>query len=228
MDKLNKKISSILFDLDGTLIDSIPDISMALNNMRRHFNLKPIPLETVRNIVGKGFPTTVRKVLDLSLRPHQANRIFDIAYKITLTEYEKCIGQNTKLFPNVESTLEKLKKYNIKMAVVTNKEEAHAKMTLKHTGLDQYFDLVVGGNTTNNYKPHPDPLLYAMKTLNTLTNEVVIIGDSDSDINAAKAAKIPVIAVTYGYNHGVPIAKSNPDITIDKFDEILQVLTFKN
>ncbi len=218
------KITTILFDLDGTLIDSIPDITAALNQMRNIYKLKPVAPEVVRNIVGKGFPTTVKKILSIDLTDNEVESIFNAAYQHTLTAYSNCMGKHTTIFPDVVMTLKRLHALKIKMAIVTNKEEKHAIETIKHSGLDEYIELIVGGNTTTHYKPHPEPLRYAMNKLNAVSLETIMVGDSESDINAAKSAGIKSIAVTYGYNHGRPIEESNPDAIIHNINELLSFI----
>ena len=220
----NSKISTILFDLDGTLIDSIPDITQALNNMRKKFSLPPIKADAVRNIVGRGFPTTVKKILSIDNSEQEVETIYKEAYQITLTEYTQHMGKHTTIFPNVIDTLIDLKKQNYRTAIVTNKESKHAILTIKHLNLEPYFDLIIGGNTTNNYKPHPEPVYFAMKKLQASPENSIMIGDSKSDIQAAKAANIRSIAVTYGYNHGEPINNAQPDYIINNIGELTNLL----
>lgn len=224
MSHQSSRITTVLFDLDGTLIDSIPDITAALNQMRKIYHLEPVKQETVKDIVGKGFPTTVKKVLSLDLPANEIEKIFTDAYQHTLDAYTTCMGKYTTIFPGVIETIKSLHNLNIKMAIVTNKEETHAKETVKHTGINKYIDLIIGGNTTTHYKPHPEPLYYAMKKLGSTPLETIMVGDSESDISAAKSASVRSVAVTYGYNHGKPISQSQPNEIINSISELLHLL----
>ncbi len=212
-------INTLLFDLDGTLVDSVPDLAAALNHMRTTLNLSTVSTDVVKNIVGKGFPNTVRAILALDLPAQEVEALHDKALKLTLDAYSECHGLSTLIYPGVIETLELLQKQDYKMAVVTNKEEAHAIALLEKINLSQYFEYIIGGDSTAHYKPHPDSIFKALSELNSTSEEAIMIGDSETDIKAAQAAKIPVIAVTYGYNHGTPIQDFKPNALIDDFEQ---------
>ncbi|MDA7742092.1 phosphoglycolate phosphatase [Francisellaceae bacterium] len=213
-------INTLLFDLDGTLVDSVPDLAAALNHMRTTLNLSTVSTGVVKNIIGKGFPNTVRAILALDLPTPEVEALHAKALKLTLDAYSECHGLSTLIYPGVIETLELLQKQDYKMAVVTNKEEAHAIALLEKINLSQYFECIIGGDSTAHYKPHPDPIFKALSELNSTSEEAVMIGDSETDIKAAQAAKIPVIAVTYGYNHGTPIQNFKPNALIDDFEQL--------
>lgn len=218
MNKLH--YDTLFFDLDGTLINSVSDITYALNQMRAHFALSPICDNTTASIIGKGFPTTTQQVLELDFTPDKAHFHAKTALKLTLNHYEAAMGQHTHIYPGVIKALNYFKALQIKMAVVTNKEETHAIKTLKHLNLDHYFDCVVGGDTTPFYKPNPAPLEYAAKRLNANITTSLMIGDSANDAYCAKACNMPYILISHGYANGVDLQSLNAIAIIEHFDEL--------
>ena len=217
-------IDTLLFDLDGTLVDSVPDIAFALNTMRQKLHLPAIELETVKNIVGRGFPTTIQLILELDMTQAQAKKLHAKAFALTLQAYTENHGRHTTIYDGVLSTLTLLKKHPYKMAIVTNKEESHATALLEKIGLISYFDCIIGGDTTHHYKPHPASILEALSRLKSKPKDTIMIGDSKTDIDAAHNAAIPVVAVTYGYNHSTPISHYHPEYIIDAMDELPNLL----
>lgn len=218
-------IKNIFFDLDGTLVNTVGDITVATNAMRKHFGLKPISEDVIANIVGKGYPTTVRKVLALDFDDKQyVESIADEGVKIVSQTYKSLNSANSKVYPNVPETLEFLKSKNIKMAVVTNKHEDDAIQSLTHLGLVDYFEIIIGGDTTPSYKPYPEPLLFAMNKLNAKAEESLMIGDSMNDFLCAKEANVKTIMVSYGYHNGVNLKALNSFAYIDDFAEIKSLI----
>ena len=133
-------IKNIFFDLDGTLIDSAGDITASVNTMRHNYNLEPVTKEIVANVIGKGYPNTVRKMLAINFDSEYIETIVDEAIQIVTSAYKEQNSANTIVYNGVRDTLEYYKQKNIMMAVVTNKTEDAAKDTLKHLCLDKYFD----------------------------------------------------------------------------------------
>ncbi len=218
------KFNYLFFDLDGTLIDSVTDIAYALNQMRHYFSLADISPHAVSNIVGKGFPTTVRKVLELDLDATQVEQYASKALSLTLDAYEKNLGKHTTIYAGVTDVLQFAQVKGIKMAVVTNKEVKHATKTLKALKLIDYFNLVVGGDSTQHYKPHPAPLRYAMEVLKADKDTSLMIGDSDNDYLCAQKCNIPCILTTEGYNQGVDFTSLKPYAIINQFIELKDYL----
>lgn len=212
--------NTLFFDLDGTLINSVNDITYALNKMRAHFALAPICDQTTASIIGRGFPTTTQKVLSLDLAPDKVATYANDALKLTLDYYEEAMGQHTHIYPGVINALTHFKELKIKMAVVTNKEEAHAIKTLEHLGLSQYFDCVIGGDTTPFYKPNPAPLEHAARMLNADITTSLMIGDSANDAYCAEAYNMPYILISHGYANGVNLHSLNALAVIKHFDEL--------
>lgn len=216
-------INNIFFDLDGTLIDSVPDITMALNAMRNHYALAPISIETVSQIIGKGFPTTVRKVLGLDLTNDHIERIANDAIQKTKEAYAQYSGQRTKLYDGVIDTLQQLYQSGIKMAIVTNKEHKDALKVLGQCGLSEFFETVIGGDSTTNYKPHPQPLIEAMSQLNARKDESIMVGDSRNDFECANAANIRCVMVDYGYANGENVKEYDAYKCISQFNQLTSI-----
>lgn len=217
--------NTILFDLDGTLVDSILDIKHSIDTMLLRYNLPEIELVDLRNIIGRGFPTTVKESLDLFISdPKRARLLKEDAIKITLNAYSENHGKHTQIYPHVRKTLDHLKLSQFKMAVVTNKEEKHALSLLKHLDLLKYFPVVVGGDSTPYYKPHKAPIEKALSLLKSSKNSAIMIGDSHTDIQAAKNANIQAICVNYGYAGNIPLEEK----TIECFSNLIKLIEFRS
>lgn len=214
-------IKNIFFDLDGTLVNTVGDLTVATNTMRKHFGLKPISENVLANIIGKGYPTTVRKVLALDFDDKDyIESIADEGVKIVSQTYKTLNSANSRVYPNVVETLDFLKEQNIKMAIVTNKHEEDAIQSLTHLGLIDYFEVIVGGDTTTSYKPYPEPLLFAMDKLKAKAEESLMVGDSMNDFLCAKKANVKIIMVSYGYHNGVNLKALGSFAYIDNFAEL--------
>lgn len=219
MNDRHKPIRNIFFDLDGTLINSLTDIAAALNQMRGHFNLAPVDNKKVAEFIGPGFPSTIKKVLhDLDQETTVEN--IDHALKLTREFYAQNLGNNTHVYPGVIETLTQLKTQGVKLAVVTNAEERHAIKLLNKLNLLDFFEVIVGGNTTAFYKPNPEPLQYAMEQLAASKDNSVMVGDSESDYLCAKAVAVPCVFVTHGYHYGFDFDTHQPHAVIDRFEQL--------
>jgi phosphoglycolate phosphatase len=209
----------LLFDLDGTLINSIPDLANSVNFMLKKLNKKTYDIDTISKWVGNGATVLVKRALSGSVEIKNIDeKEFKKAYEIFMNHYSKNVCINTHLYPQVKETLKKLPH---KKAIITNKPYKFIKPILQKLDIDM-FDLILGADSLDEKKPSPKPLLYAMEKLNE--KEAIMIGDSKNDILAAKNAGIKSIALTYGYNHGEDILKYNPDFVFDKFSDILKVI----
>ncbi|AXA33718.1 HAD-IA family hydrolase [Francisella adeliensis] len=218
-------IKNIFFDLDGTLVNTVGDLTVATNTMRKHFGLAPVSEEVLVNIIGKGYPTTVRKVLALDFDDNDyIESIADEGVKIVSQTYKTLNSSNSKIYPSVVDTLNYLKSKNIKMAVVTNKHEEDAIQSLTHLDLIDYFELIVGGDTTSSYKPYAEPLLFTMEKLNAKADESLMIGDSENDFLCAKDANVKSVMVSYGYHNGVDIKSLDSFAYIDNFAKLKQII----
>ena len=138
--------------------------------------------------------------------------------------YHENLALHSELYEHVEHTLEALQSANIPMACITNKPEQFTEVLLESINIASYFSLVVSGDTLSTKKPHPGPLLHAAQEFGLNIDECLMVGDSRSDIDAAHQAGCPVVALSYGYNHGEDIRLHNPTITIDSIEELLPLL----
>ena len=215
----------IIFDMDGTLIDSAPSLAFAINHMLKELNREPVSLTRVREFIGKGSEILVKRALlnrvdidNISINEEE----FKNAHKILLDFYGKNLNAKTTLFENTKETLEELQK-EYKIALVTNKPHQFVSEILEHFNIDKYFDYTLGASDKIAKKPAPDMLLETCKYFSIEPNNAVMIGDSNNDILAAKSANIDTIAVTYGYSNE-DISTLNPTLIVDNLLEIPKVL----
>ena len=215
---------AIFFDLDGTIIDSIGDLTVAITKMLIDLEHPEPELETVKSWVGNGVPRLVKRALTLTMEGEPEPALFNRARPLFDKHYQANLAGYSELYDSVEITLQQLTKANIPLVCITNKDTRFTEPLLKNLGVDHYFKAIIGGDALPQKKPEPEPLFFAAKQCNVAINECLMVGDSRSDIQAARAAGCPVVAVTYGYNHGEDIRLSNPDITIDTMDQLLPLL----
>jgi phosphoglycolate phosphatase len=216
----------LLFDLDGTLIDSAKDLALSINYMLSEINRDKFSDEIIDSWVGNGAATLVKRALSGSVEVDENldAKIFENALEIFLTYYKNNLCVATVMYPNVKTTLKILKDSGYKLAIITNKPSEFIKPILEKLEIYDMFSLCIGGDSLSQRKPHPMPLLHICKELGLHVEKSIMIGDSKNDILAAQAANIQSIAVSYGYNYGEDIRVYNPDITVDDFADILKVL----
>lgn len=214
-----------LFDLDGTLVDSAPDLTGAVDQMLEHLGRTPAGIDKVRNWVGNGSGILVRRALagktDWEPPTPRDDALYKDAMAIFYHAYSQMNGRHAVVFDGVTECLEHLKSLGCRMAVVTNKPDQFVAPLLRQTGLDQYFELWVGGDTLPVKKPDPAPLLHAMEQLGGSRGTSVMVGDSTADVTAAQAAGIPCVAVRYGYNFGGSVDSLGADAVVDSLAELL-------
>ncbi len=192
-----KNIQAVLFDLDGTLIDSAPDLGAAANKMRRDRGLAPLPQERYRPLVGIGARGMIGEALGMG--PEHPD--FSALREEFFTNYEACMTEQTQAFAGVASLVETLRARGLQWAVVTNKSERFALPLTRAMPLFATVGTVVGGDTTAHAKPHPAPLLEAAQRLARAPSQCLYVGDDERDIVAGLAAGMATVAVSYGY-HG--------------------------
>jgi phosphoglycolate phosphatase len=185
---------AVLVDLDGTLVDSAPDIVAAAGRLLRALGAPPLSPDTVTGFIGNGVPTLVRRVLAAAGLPPSARALalFD-------RHYAETNGRASRVFPGVLEGLAALRAAGYQLGCVTNKPQAAAAALLSSSGLTPFFDIVVGGDATAHMKPHAAPLLHACRLLGADTARSVLVGDSHVDVAAARAAPMPAYIVRYGY-----------------------------
>jgi len=221
-----ERTDTILFDLDGTLIDSVPDLALAINAMLEESGREPFDEATIRGWVGNGSAMLVRRALagNREAEPAPDEELFARAHARFLEHYSRVLAQATRAYPGVRETLAELKGRGYTMAIVTNKPGQFVAPILERLDLAEYFDLSVGGEDLPVKKPDPAPLLHACQRLGCGKEAAVMVGDSSNDILAAQRAGIDSIGVSYGYNYDTPIEALAPDATVERFDELLKIL----
>ena len=213
--------SAVLLDLDGTLLNTIPDLTIAVNAMRADLEQAPLPLETVATYVGKG----VRQLIVRSLQGDGIDpnhELVEHCRTLFNQHYHPVNGLHATLYPGVIEGLEAFKRLGLKLAVVTNKPTEFTLPLLKRCALASYFDEVVCGDTCAQHKPHPMPLLHACTLLQVKPGQAVMIGDSVNDAQAAQAAGMTMLAVPYGYNEGLDVQNLKVDDIVMTIDAAAQ------
>ena len=210
----------VMFDLDGTLIDSVPELADATDQMLLQLGRAPAGINKVRNWVGNGAPVLVRRALAGGY-DHQAISAEQEAeaLAIFMQAYGEVDSQTT-VYPGALECLSSLHKLGIKMAMVTNKPEEFLPNLLADIDMAQYFEWVVGGDTFPQKKPDPAGLLWVMQQAGVAAEECLFVGDSKNDVHAAHAAQVACVAVTYGYNYGEPISSESPALVVDDLREL--------
>ncbi|HKP11368.1 MAG TPA: HAD family hydrolase [Blastocatellia bacterium] len=218
------KANLLLFDLDGTLIDSLGDLAATINLMLRDLDRPPLSAEQVAAFIGNGIPTTVHRAL-VATHPGEEppdKALHDLAIETVHRHYATQMLNTTRLFPNVVETLEHFR--GKKMGVVTSKEARFTEFILDHFGIAKYFGAIVGGDTTPARKPDPRPVLEALRVLDGPATEAVMIGDSEIDVIAGRSAGAQTCAVTFGYRSAEQLRVTEPDAMVGRFAELREVI----
>ena len=210
----------ILFDLDGTLVDSVPDIGNAANLMLTALDMPNHSDQLLQSWVGNGTPQLVKRALTGSLDEEPQEQLFNRALGLFQETYAEHIFERSRLYPGVFQTLGRFASVGIDMACVTNKPTRHTGLLLEKSGIAHFFSCTVAGDTLAQRKPEPEQLLHAAALLGLKPDQCVMVGDSQNDIVAAKAAGMPVLCLTYGYNQGQDLSASQPDVLVDTFGEL--------
>lgn len=218
---------AVFFDLDGTLVDSVPDLAAAVDGMLVDLGYAPAGVDKVRLWVGNGARMLVlraiadaQSIAENAVPPAQ----LDTAHQGFLTHYQRTSGQHSCLYAGVKDALASLQQMGVTLVVITNKPAQFTPTVLAEQGIDGFFSLVISGDTLAERKPHPAQLLHAMSQLELDATECVMVGDSRNDIEAAVAAGVPSICVTYGYNHGDDVRGLPADGFTDDFSEIVSMI----
>jgi phosphoglycolate phosphatase len=206
--------TTIVFDLDGTLVDTAPDLTQALNYALARAGHPPVSAETVRSLVGMGAQVMIEEGL------RRAGVTADLKAMLGdfLVHYEANIARESRPFPGAVAALERLRGGGAQLAVCTNKREVLSRRLLQELDLDRYFSAIAGRDTFAVAKPDPGHLLGTIRLAGGDPSRAVMIGDSDIDVRAAKAAKVPVVLVSFGYCGPPP--SLTPELVIDHFDQL--------
>lgn len=210
------RLASVTLDLDGTLLDTVPDLSAAANMMLRELGLPERDEAEVRHFVGSGIPVLVARCIGIESRPDAA--LLAGAVAVFRRHYAVTNGRQAAVYPGVISGLESFRRMGLKLACITNKAAAFTEPLIAMMGLADYFDLTVSGDTLPEKKPHPRPLLYACEQLGVAPSYNLHIGDSHNDATAARAAGCRVFCVPYGYNEGTDVRELDCDAIVSTLE----------
>lgn len=208
-------IKLILFDLDGTLVDTVQDITDSLNYALKPSGTKSLTIGDTMEMVGEGISRLIEKAL-----PAEKGHLKDKVTKRFLEYYSGHLTDKSREYPHVKETLENLTGF--KKAVISNKREDLSKRLLEELGLAVYFDLIIGSDTAGERKPSAIPVLYIISKLGVSPEESIIVGDSNFDVEAGKKAGVKTVAVTYGYRHRELL--TGADYIIDDIRELVPLL----
>ncbi len=219
-------VRAVLFDLDGTLLDTAADIASALNRALAEQQSPPLPLEQVRNMIGRGAPVLVQRVIArLPARPWPVDPVLLLQrFYFHHDQIHESHEHQARAYPGVEAGLEALHTGGLRLGVVTNKARYAAAALLVQLGLSRWIEVVVGGDTAEQRKPHPQPLLHACQQLQIEPVDTLMVGDSATDVAAARAAGIRIVCVPYGYNEGADPRTLACDAFIDSVEDLPQLL----
>ncbi|WP_313033085.1 phosphoglycolate phosphatase [Massilia alkalitolerans] len=221
-------IRAAIIDLDGTMLDTVPDFEAALNGMRADLGLAPITQATIKPLVGKGSEKLVRDALLLDWDAARVDAVFDEALAGYQRHYLAINGERATLFEDVIEGLQAMREQGLRLVCVTNKPIAFTLPLLDQKGLAPYFERVFGGDSFEKKKPDPMPMLGACAALDLPPSQVVAIGDSSNDAESARAAGCFVLTVPYGYNHGRPIQEINSDGIVSSLLEAAEQISAHN
>ena len=211
-------LDAAIVDLDGTMIDTVPDFELALAGALADLGYPPVGRAFIGRTVGKGSEHLLRCTLSEAGAPAD---LYERAWDSYQRHYLAINGQRSVVFPGVVEGLQRLRASGLRLACLTNKPTAFALPLLAAKGLSGYFEHVFGGDAFARKKPDPLPLLKTCEALGTLPARTLMVGDSSNDAEAARAAGCPVVLMTYGYNHGEPVADARPDALLDRLDELV-------
>lgn len=192
----------LLFDLDGTLVDSVPDLHLSLNYMLNDLGINQVSQDYVRQWVGNGAAKLIERTLQFSAGQPPESELHEKAMRLFFKYYQENLDVGTQVFPGARQLLNGLQDARIQCACITNKPRCFTEPLLSKLHLDQYFQVLVCGDDLPEKKPHPMPLLHALAALQVQAEDGFMVGDSSSDLSAAQQAGIRAILVTYGYNQG--------------------------
>jgi phosphoglycolate phosphatase len=213
-------VKMVMLDLDGTMIDTGRDIANCANRALRDLGRPEQPMERVLTWIGNGVPRLVKRALTGEMWNEPDEALFERALASFQRHYAAAFSEHSRPFPGVVETLERLVAAGFSLACITNKAEAFTAPLLKGLDLQKFFTLVLSGDSLPKQKPDPMPLLRACRHFGITPDHGVLVGDSSNDVRAARAAGMPVICVTYGYNHGKDIRDSSPDAVMDSLTEL--------
>jgi len=214
----------VLIDVDGTLVDSVPDLAFCVDSMMKSLGREVCGEDSVRLWVGNGVERLVKRALTGAMEEEPEAEDFARAMPVFLDLYDDNVSKRSKLYPGVREGLDYLKSANYKIGCVTNKAAQFTLPLLKDLAIHDDFGIIICGDTLAQKKPDPLPLLHAAEFFQVDASRALMIGDSISDVKAARAAGFGIICMSYGYNHGEDIRQYHPDAVIDSMLELSDLL----
>lgn len=218
-------VKAVMIDLDGTMLDTVTDLAVAVNLMLKELGGPPLQEEQVRDFVGKGIPNLVERALACALGAVPGAASFEQALPLYFDCYERVNGKHTIVYPGVREGLDALRAMGFPLACVTNKSERFTLPLLRQMQFADYFAVVVAGDTLPKKKPDPLPLIHACERLAIQPRDMLMIGDSLNDTIAARAAGCPVFCVPYGYNEGMAVRDLDVDAIVETLFEATKLIT---
>jgi phosphoglycolate phosphatase len=207
-------IEAVVIDLDGTLLDTAPDLAEAANRMLAELQLPAIEENLIKTYIGNGVSRLIKRVLTRSMDGEPDAALFELAQPIYEKHYQEVVSLNSRPFPGVVEGMEAMKQAGYHLACITNKAAKFTIPLLKDTGLHHYFELILSGDSLPKRKPDPLPLLHACEVFKVKPEEMLLIGDSLNDTQAARAAGCHVFCVPYGYNRGGDVRDLDLDAVV--------------
>ncbi|MEX0951212.1 MAG: phosphoglycolate phosphatase [Gammaproteobacteria bacterium] len=218
----------LLFDLDGTLVDSVPDLAAAIDIMQTELGLPTRGIDKVRHWVGNGMDRLVKRALTDAMDAEPDADLYARASEIFTTAYAENACVHSRLYAGVASTLAQLHTAGYRLGCITNKRARFTEIVLAEMQIADYFSIVISGDSLPLRKPDPLPLHHAMNTLEFTPPTTLMIGDSMSDLHAANAAGVDAIAVSYGYHQDQDLTTASPLAIIDEFTSLAGILLMTN
>ncbi len=214
----------ILFDLDGTLVDSLPDLALSIDQTMVALGLPQPGEAAVGGWLGDGVAALVKRALTNGIDAEPDSDLFDRAMPMFMQHYTANNGRVARPYPNALQLLQALRGDGRQLGCVTNKPQAFTEPLLQKLGLHAFLDCVVSGDQVARKKPHPDLLLTACRSTGVATSAAFVVGDSRNDVQAARAAGMPVVCASYGYNQDEDIRNARPDALVDDLCEVAALL----
>ena len=217
-------IKAVVIDLDGTLLNTAPDLAKAAELMMAELGLPAVPMETIKTYIGNGVSRLVKRVLTGDMQAEPDAALFEKAIAIYHKHYGEHVADLSRPFDGVVEGLQAMKAAGYRVACITNKAEQFTVPLLLATHLHGYFDMILSGDTLPKKKPDPLPLLHACERFGIQPNELLLIGDSLNDTQAARAAGCHVFCVPYGYNRGRPVTELDLDAVVPSLFEASKLI----
>ncbi len=214
----------VLIDVDGTLVDSVPDLAFCVDEMLKQLDMPTRGEASVRHWVGNGVERLVKRGLINELNGEPDEALYNKALPIFRELYAENTSVRSCLYDGVPEAMEFLKSTGVKIGCVTNKASEFTLPILKDLGISDYFETILCGDQVERKKPDPQPLIMSAEKLGVSPKASMMLGDSMSDVKAARAAEFSIICMSYGYNHGEDIRDYNPDAVVDSMAEIKNIV----